>query len=974
MDWLRETIPFEFGRPWWLLAGIVAIALTVAIARRSMAGQSRGWYRFGLWLRIFLVTMLTLGLADIRVTWKSDELTVLFAVDVSASVPAAEVRGDGGILDRVADAAKSLPKNERAGLIVFGRDAAVVDAPGSRLERRPLEVVIDAESTDIASALRLADATFTHSHAIGGRRVVLISDGNDTQGDALLEARNLAVGGAVIDVLPLDYEYREEILVDSVQVPSEVHPEEPYVVAAIVHSELPAKARVQLHENEKQIASLDVDLVPGKNRVEFPIIHSTPQRYRYEVRVFPQQSEGNTVDTIVKNNVGHGFTLIRGSSRVLFIGDPTTQAPVLDALAASGIAVDVTDPTGIPPRPESYFLYDTIIVADVPAFELGTDAMRLLHGVVKNLGLGFIMIGGPDSFGAGGYKGTPIEKLLPVEMDIKQRKILPNGALVLILHTCEFPRGNMWAKRIATAAIEVLTPKDYVGVLVWSGMGADTWGVPFGPASDKQAIVNKIRNLQPADMQSFAPSMRLANAKLQTAKAQKKHVIIISDGDPSFPDKQTMDGLIQGRISVTTICIQPHNGRDTGTLKKIAKDTGGRYYFVNDPRKLPQIFVREALQVHRSLIMEETFHPVIQYETEPIRGIIDQGLPPLHGFVLTSAKGLAETPLVSHQGDPVLSHWRYGLGKTAAFTTDAGGRWASDWVSWPGWEPLWAQMVRAVARRGGEEVFRVERTIEGDRGKITLDAIDAEGRYIDGLSIKGQVMSPRFDEEGVKFRQTGPGRYEAAFGARQSGTYLVSLDYDNGEEIRGAAQTGLTVSYSPEFRALRSDHTALTSLAAATGGRVLDWESDFFDHNLPLRLQSDPKWESLVQWLLVLLFVDIFCRRVLVSFAPVMRLIAALRGRKLARQEEGPVHLGALLAKKDEARATEGRRKAVIEVSDLPADGAGDASDSTAAQGGSGTGGTGTPASSREAPKPASGAGTFTDRLLEAKKRAHRKK
>ena len=198
MDWLRETIPFEFGRPWWLLAGVVAIALTVAIARRSMAGQSQGWHRFGLWLRIFLVTMLTLGLADLRVTWKSDELTVLFAVDVSASVPAAEVRGDGGILDRVADAAKSLPKNERAGLIVFGRDAAVVDAPGSRLERRPLEVVIDAESTDIASALRLADATFTHSHAIGGRRVVLISDGNDTQGDALLEARNLAVGGAVI--------------------------------------------------------------------------------------------------------------------------------------------------------------------------------------------------------------------------------------------------------------------------------------------------------------------------------------------------------------------------------------------------------------------------------------------------------------------------------------------------------------------------------------------------------------------------------------------------------------------------------------------------------------------------------------------------------------------------------------------------------------------------------------------------------
>ena len=390
-------------------------------------------------------------------------------------------------------------------------------------------------------------------------------------------------------------------------------------------------------------------------------------------------------------------------------------------------------------------------------------------------------------------------------MDVKQREIIPNGALALILHTCEFANGNMWAKRIAQISIEALTPEDFAGILLWDRSGRDSWGVPMQQVRDKAGIVATISKLQPMDMPSFAPTMKLALQGLQKVPATSKHSVIISDGDPSPPSKATMQGFIDGKITVTTICIAPHSGRSTGTMKKIAKDTGGRYYFVDDPRKLPQIFFREALKVRRNLITEETFTPAIQFVSEAIQGIEQEGFPPLHGYVITSPKSLAETALVSHHDDPILSQWRYGLAKTAAFTSDASGRWAADWLAWPGFETFWAQLVRSVSRRGGGDIFRVERTIDGERGRILLDAIDPDGQFIDNLDVTGRIVDPQFEEEGIKFQQTGPGRYEASFNASRSGSYLLSLQYDDGAGFKGGTQTGINVSYSPEYRHLVSN-------------------------------------------------------------------------------------------------------------------------------------------------------------------------
>ncbi|MEM7262276.1 MAG: VWA domain-containing protein [Planctomycetota bacterium] len=561
-----------------------------------------------------------------------------------------------------------------------------------------------------------------------------------------------------------------------------------------------------------------------------------------------------------------------------------------------------------------------------------------------------------------GFKST---WLLPVEMDVKQRKTIPNGALVMVLHTCEFPQGNMWAKRIAIRAVEALTREDFVGVLQWDTMGGDAWGVPFQRASDKSGIAERLRKLQPQDMQSFGPTLTQALAKLQNAPAVQKHVLIISDGDPSAPSGATVQSYIDNKISISTICIGPHGARDTGMMKKLSKDTNGRYYFVEDPEDLPGIFMREALHVRRNLINEETFTPAIALETPPISGLSAIGFPPLHGYVITTPKPTAEIPLVSHEPhqDPVLAHWRYGLARTAAFTPDSGGRWTTDWTGWPGYEPFFAQLVRYVSKRGGGDFFRVERTIDGDRGRIIVDALDPDGRYLDDLEIKGRLLDPKMDEQEVSLQQVGPGRYEAEFSARRAGSYLLSLEYDDGAGLEGHYQTGINVSYSPEYRHLVSDREKLESLAVASGGRVLAPTDDPFDPEVPYQKSRLPLWEEILRIATILFFLDVFCRRVLLSLEPAKRAVAWLRRRR-DTQAESTVTLSALLERQQEVRKeTSGpsdRKKKRIEI-------ARDSGDEPPAVAG-GPSVAPTPKASAEEPAP--GPSSFTDRLLEAKRKA----
>ncbi|MDX9973016.1 MAG: glutamine amidotransferase [FCB group bacterium] len=811
----------RFAFPWALLL-LLAIPWSIYIGMkiRSLSG-GRKWT--AILLRSIILFCLIAALAGAEWVRKTDKLAVFFLLDQSDSVPE-DVRLASAQAVRNA-AEQYMTTKDEAGVIVFGDEASIELAVGPKLDLRKIYSYVGREQSDLAGALRLAMAAFPQGYK---KRIVVLSDGNETRGSALEEVKLARSAGAAVDVVPLIIGGRNEVRLREVSAPGRVNASEPFRVRVVVQADQDCKATLRLFQRaggaKRLLQPVEVTLQKGDNTFLLPQELSGAGFYEYEATV------ESDADTILANNESQAYTIVYGEPRVLYVeGNPEESTFIAPALLREGVKVDQVHATEIPVSLATFQNYDEVILSNVSSTDLSADQLKLIEVLERDLGIGLVMVGGPETFGAGGFQNTPVEKALPVSMDIKQRKILPRGALVLVLHTCEIPDGNAWARDIGLAALEVLSSQDLMGTLMYGGQG-DSWLYTLQPVRDKVRMRQALRSAQPGDMPAVEPTLRMAYDALVGANAAVKRVVIISDGDPQGPSSGLLASFAAAKISISSVCIAPHSANSEEMLKWIAQRTGGNYYFVTDPQKLPQIFTKEAAIVKRGLVIEEPFTPKVMHDSELLQGLVEEGLPQLRGYVATSAKENATIPLVSHEQDPILAQWRYGLGKSVAFTSDATNRWAADWVSWKGFDRFWAQTVRWAMRELKPTGFRVETSAKDGMGHVRIDAVDEQGKFINFLKPEGVVTGPPPDlaRENLSLMQTAPGIYEGSFPLGNRGL--------------------------------------LEQLAIAGGGRVMQAEENPFDHNLPSSATVTPLWLSLVIIAACLFPFEIFVRRVVVDF------------------------------------------------------------------------------------------------------------
>jgi len=445
------------------------------------------------------------------------------------------------------------------------------------------------------------------------------------------------------------------------------------------------------------------------------------------------------------------------------------------------------------------------------------------------------------------------------------------------------------------------------------------------------------------DMPSFGPTLNAALNGLAAAKAGKKHILIITDGDPSVPDRGIIKRLKRAKISVSIIVIQPHGGGDINMMKLICNFTGGTYYRVNNPNRLPSIFVKEALITKRNLIFEDEkgIAPTMAYTSEPLRGIGEGEIPSIYGYVLTSAKLLAKVPLHiladKDQKDPLLAHIQYGLGRTVAFTSDAKNRWAANWVNWSKFDKFWLQTVRWALRKVDQSEFKVSSFTSGGKGKVAIDAVSEKGEFINFLQMQGVLILPSGHSRPFNVFQKGPGRYEGQFPVDEVGTYLINVGYKHKGRFQNLT-TGLSVSFSSEYLATKANVPLLIQMADVSGGRVFrysfmdrdndgniakeEWNGtsqefqkldidqnnyisqeehgsneEIFLHDKPRGGYPRELWPIFLSIFLVLFPIDVFIRRVLIDYNKLWAsFITFLKREK--KQEESSTTMNRLFQKK----------------------------------------------------------------------------
>lgn len=951
---------FQFSNAVWLLVLIPALPWVIWLSWKSDV-QVDKWRRWlALVLRVLIVLALAFAMAGLQ--WKKpiEGMTVFFMLDRSQSVPSPQQDEARAYVN---DSSKTKKSNDKAGVLVFGSDSAIEFRPNERVDLRQIQAVVGTERTDIASAIRLGTAAFPET---GQKRLVLISDGNENVGDALSALAAARPLGVTMDVLPLNTSRGNDVSIRKLSVPTTVKKGQTFDVKIFAQSDQPETGTLRLFVNDSYLGEQKVELNAGKNLFTFPQTLNEPGFYKYDVQLDAPD------DTIPQNNHATAFATIRGNPRVLIVSsDPDKDRDLAAALQQGKLDVKVTD--HFPGTLAELQSYDAVYLCNMSAGDLGNDSMRLLESAVRDFGVGLVCVGGDQSFAAGGYRGTPLETMLPVDMELSSKKVLPSGALAIVCHATEFPGGNLWARDIAYAALEALGPQDEMGIVLWDGN--DHWLFPVSKVGDKSEMGRKISGMNPGDMVGFEGPMEMAYEALVKSSANIKHTVVFSDGDPSPPTKGLVGDIVKHKITISTVMIGGHVAPDT--MSWLAAEGHGRFWAVDSASDLPQIFIKEASVILKSAIFEEPFKPQVKTYTESIKGITAAEYPQLLGYVCTTAKGRAEVPLVTPKGDPLLAQWQYGLGRASAFTSDARAKWAANWLGWDKFKQFWLQLTEWSLRRVDAADFNTEVAMEKGEGHVSVEAIDPDGHFRNFLNLQLLVVSPKGEKQVLALEQTGPGRYDASFPTREVGAYLMNLT------DRGSGQSqalGLSVNYSPEFDDTGPNLNLLRRLAELGGGKVLDPVLDNpFLHDRKKTFQPLNLRDWLLKFAILLFPLDVAVRRIQIDLVEWERFTGKLRRwlffwKGAVRPKETDDSLPALLARRDQIRA---QRSAPAPAPapelfeptqtppSLPSGGAGPSPSSGAPP---------APESAAEQPPPSKDQPNVTSRLLDAKRRAQKRR
>ncbi len=857
-----------FTSPLWLLLlpPLLAFVIGLHLAARRRVGPWRR--RFGVALRVVVVSAIVLALAGFQLILPVDRLATVFVVDMSDSV------GEPGREAATAFIRESLaerPDDDLAGIVAFGKGALVERLPADLKDLERLASTPVRSATDIGAALRLATALFPDDVQ---KRIVLLSDGNDTTGLGQTEAAIAGTRGVQVQTVLIGPGARDEVVVERVTTPSTARLGEQIEVVAEIRSTVAQTAAVRLFVDGTQAASELVDLVPGSNRVSFLVEPSEPGFHTFRVVVDAPR------DTFSQNDRADSNTIVKGEPRTLVVaGNDAVAAELVAALRTERQLVDLVAPEAMAADLTGLATYDSVVLVDVPRSRLTDRQMASLQVYVRDLGRGLVAVGGPDAYGAGGYTKTPLEETLPVDMGVRDREKQPDVALVVVIdksgsmdacHCNTFDGGGGSqiqgirkvdiGKEAILRAAAAMTARDELGVVAFDQ--AAHWVVRTQPLGGISDLPGDIGGITPNGQTNIFAGLEQAVASLENAQATRRHIILLTDGWSSSGEYEAI--LARMGAAGITLSTVGAGGGSNPFLEGLARQGGGRFYNAVNPASIPDIFLKETQQVSGQQIVEETFHP-IQVGSSPILRGLDQGFPQLLGYNGTTAKPAAQTVLVTARNDPLLAQWQYGLGRSVAWTSDSTGRWALSWVGWDGFPRFFSQLVGWTFP--GEETGGIEAQFvsQGNQTSLRVQSVEADGSPRDFYSTRVVIVGPDLVPREVTLVQNAPGIYEAPLGEIDPGAYALRVTQTRPGSAALGRTVGLVAPTSAEYRILGPNEALLATVRSATGGKAITLPAEPWIHDLARTSSLTDLWPALLVLALLLWPLDIALRRVSVG-------------------------------------------------------------------------------------------------------------
>lgn len=835
-------------------AVLLVLPLLWLVGRFTLSDLPRAQRWVNVLLRALLITALCGALIQVVFTSFESRVSTIILVDTSASMPDASLTHAVDFINRTR---AQRGERDQVQVLGFARFPYVIELPedGELGEIRRPEVADDALDTDPAAALRMAYGLFPQDHI---KRAVIISDGNQTRGDFLTEARRAHDFGIRLYNQEVEIIVPPEVLIRDLEVPDKIELGSPFKMTAQVFTNHDVSATLELWQNDFRDGTKTVDLVKGNNEVVFETQVSEPgfKEFKLNMRVAGD-------DHFEANNHFVYSTHVRGKPRVLYIeGEMRARQYLERAMRNQQFDLETRGPIGLPKTLQELESFDLVLISDVAASEITEAQMKLLDQYVNQLGGGLIVAGGESSFGPGGYKGTHLEKMLPVEFEPKKKRQTPSLALMLVIDKSGSMAGDRieLAREAAKATVEILGENDKVGVVAFDDTVEHL--VRMQKATNRVRILNDISRLQPSGGTNIAAGLEAGFETLTLTAARLKHIILLTDGysDPGHIFSELLPAMRIENITVSTVGVGAESA--TTLLQRIAEGGGGRYYFTTNPYNMPRIFMKETHTVSRSSMIEEPFRPKIVKQAQMLSGIDWARVPYLLGYVSTQAKPGAEVFMVSEYSEPILVRWRRGLGKITVFTSDLKNRWAVQWVRWAGYAKFWAQVIRDTMRTDDRMNLAMRTEITQGSAHIVVDAVGEDDRFINNLKSTVSLQTPSGKKQNVTLTQTAAGRYEVEVPLQEYGSYSLKAQHDLDGETIGVSMGSISYPYAREYLFLEPDRAMLQQAATIAGGMTNPEVATLFDPMGEEVKYRRELWPYFLIAALGLLLLDLALRRI----------------------------------------------------------------------------------------------------------------
>ena len=639
---------------------------------------------------------------------------------------------------------------------------------------------------------------------------------------------------------------------------------------------------------------------------------------RFNAQIIPEQ------DTRLQNNQASAFTVVYGPPSILIVeGNPGEGQNMQTALEAAEMQVQRLAPGQMPTTLPELAAYDAVLLMNVHAASLPDESMQALPLFVKDLGKGLLMTGGADSFGAGGYLRTPLEEALPVDMDVRNRDLQANLALVLAVDKsgsmgrchCDNPDLNQTytraevgqpkvdiAKEAIIRAASALGNQDFLGVVAFDS--AARWVLDLAQLVDPLALEDAIGRFTADGNTNLLSGVDAAYKALQGVDAKRKHIILMTDGWVHQGDLSTLAQQMQEE-GITMSVIAAGSG-SAEYLQGLSAMGGGRFYPATDILNVPDIFLKETVQSVGEYIIEDPFYPLPAVPSPVLRGLDPAALPALLGYNGATAKNTARLDLLTPRGDPLLATWQYGLGRSAAWTSDLKAQWAAEWLTWEEFPRFAAQLVTWLLPAPRVEGLETQASLQNGELVVAMTATGKDGLPLNFLEGQVNLIDPELNSLTLPLEQTGPGEYQVRQPVEQPGVYLLRVGVNQGDQSLGQVTRGVVVPYSPEYLTSGADRGLLEELARRTGGGELLEPLSAFVHNLPAADLAREIWRPLLLLAAILFPLDVALRRLSISRSDLEKARIWLKER-LAPQarrttSDQPQLLGRLFAARDRAR------------------------------------------------------------------------